>query len=371
MTAMRTLPLIMLLASTIVCAEEQAPPAPQSAPAPKEPFYLITDYLPQAIYDVDSVTGCFRVENTTGKEDNLELAVKVSDAGGAAVEEQSKPLVAPTSGFGQCQHTQDIRQAATIRFTLKKGAQKFGDVNVRLIRDDVPWPDTKIVNGRVVAVDNGDVVVPVVHRVLKVQNRAFAPIKWIVGDSAKEQNAKGEQALIFVPGRWPLNAANAGSNQKWIVLGPYAADGSMPVLRAFDQVLHELTKPTKDKDGKPASVPTRVAVCLPPEDLGVASDPRVYRMVVDALQARLIALGVKQIVLIPPFQFGTPDKYWQRMNSEVQESASVYGMQAVDPQEFLQEKLWRVDPDVEGAYGASPNPAGLKKIEQGLADLLP
>jgi hypothetical protein len=49
----------------------------------------------------------------------------------------------------------------------------------------------------------------------------------------------------------------------------------------------------------------------------------------------------------------------------------VYGAQAVDPAEFLNEKLWRVDPEVEGAYGASPNATGLKKIEQGLADLLP
>jgi hypothetical protein len=371
MLRLRLIPLLLVLATAAVHAEEQSPPSASPAKeAPKEPFYLITDYLPQAIYDADSVTGCFRVENTTGKEDNLELAIKVSDASGAVVEELNKPIVAPNSGFGQCQYTQDIRKAASVHFTLKKGATKYGEVNVRLIRDDVPWPDTKIVNGRVVATDNGDVVVPVVHRVLKVQNRAFAPIKWIIGDSAKEQKAKGEQAVIFVPGRWPLNAAaHTQSNQKWIVLGPYAADGSMPALRAFDQVIRELTP--KGGGGGPLANPPRVAICLPPEDLGVASDPRVYRMVVDALQARLIALGIKQIVLIPPFQFGTPDKYWQRMNSEVQESASVYGMQAVDPTEFLGEKLWRVDPEVEGAYGASPNPAGLKKIEQGLADLLP
>lgn len=362
---------ILILAMIAVSAyAEETPSTPQASAkeAAKEPFYLITDYLPQAIYDADSVTGCFRVENTTGKEENVDIAVKVTDESGGTVDENTKSLVAPTTGFGQCQHTQDIRKAAGIHYTLLKGSQKYGYVNVRLVRDDARWPDTKIVNGRLVAADNGDVIVPVVHRLLKVQNRAFAPIKWIVGDAPQQPKGKGELAVVFVPGKWPLSvAAHTQDKQKWVALGPYPQDGSMPVLRAFDQIVRELTPP----GGGPIANPPRVAICLPPEDLGVASDPRVYRMIVDALQARLVALGIKQIVLIPPFQFGTPEKYWQRMNSEVQESASVYGSQAVDPADFLNEKLWRVDPEVEGAYGASPNPAGLKKIEQGLADLLP
>ena len=371
---MRTTATLILIAVSAfgLHAEEGAQSGPpSSAPAKettKEPFYLITDYLPQAIYDADSVTGCFRVENTTGKDDTLDLTIKVTDDAGGTADEVTKPLLAPVSGFGQCQHTQDIRKAASIRFVLKKGTAKYGEVNVRLIRDGMAWPETKIVNGRLVAKDNGDVIVPVVHRLLKVQNRAFAPIKWIVGDAPQQPKSKGDSAVVFIPGRWPLNvAAHTQEKQKWVALGPYPADGSMPALRAFDQIVRELTP----KDGGTLANPPRVAICLPAEDLGVASDPRVYRMVVDAIQARLVAMGIKQIILVPPFQFGTPEKYWQRMNLEVQESASVYGMQAVDPGEFLNEKLWRVDPEVEGAYGASPNPAGMKKIEQGLADLLP
>src|SRR5882724_6140306 len=117
MRKMATL-LLIALAAHAARAEETAPPAPQSAPAPqsgtattKEPFYLITDYLPQAIYDADSVTGCFRVENTTGKEDSLDLAIKVTDDAGGTVEDVTKAVLAPISGFGQCQHTQDIRKA--------------------------------------------------------------------------------------------------------------------------------------------------------------------------------------------------------------------------------------------------------------------
>ena len=50
------------LAFSILAADTQ--PAASSARTDKKPFYLITDYLPQAIYAGDTLTACFRVENT-------------------------------------------------------------------------------------------------------------------------------------------------------------------------------------------------------------------------------------------------------------------------------------------------------------------
>ena len=388
--SMRRIRILTMLAGALIAAplcraEEPSTPnsGPQSQPAPKDPFYLITDYLPLAIYDADSVTGCFRVENTTGKEATLDLVVKTEDASGKTLEEITKPVAAPISGFGQCQYTQEARTPAAVVFTLRKGAEKIGEARVRLVRDADAWPETKIVNGRLVAKDNGDVVVPVIHRLLKTHDRAFVPLKWFLGDGGPAKQSKGEAAVAFIPGRWPLDIAahnqggnGAQSNQKWIALGPFPPDGSTPALRVFDQIVRALKPAGPAGPANPAApaaapLPARVAVCLPPDDLSVATDPRVYRIVVDGILARLQQLGIKQVIVVPPFQFGTPEKYWQRINSEVQEAAAVYGAQAVDPADFLNEKLWRVDPEVEGAYGASPNAEGLKKIEQGLADLLP
>jgi hypothetical protein len=48
----------------------------------------------------------------------------------------------------------------------------------------------------------------------------------------------------------------------------------------------------------------------------------------------------------------------------------VYGAGVLDPSGWLAEMLWRVDPAVEGVYGPFPNAAGMKMIEQALADLI-
>jgi hypothetical protein len=42
----------------------------------------------------------------------------------------------------------------------------------------------------------------------------------------------------------------------------------------------------------------------------------------------------------------------------------------VDPADCLDERLWRVNPAAENVYGNRPNAAGLKKIEQGLLNLV-
>src|SRR5438034_8240033 len=113
---------ILLAAASFACAKaEEKPPANDTAKTPaKLPFYLITDYLPLAIYDGDGVTGCFRVENTTGTEAKLELALTGLDAAGGTVRQVAKPVIAPVSGFASCQDSQDSHGVSSVRFTLKK-----------------------------------------------------------------------------------------------------------------------------------------------------------------------------------------------------------------------------------------------------------
>src|ERR1041384_2374531 len=178
---MRTLLIFSILAFAFgVAAEEKPPSDPVKTPA-KQPFYLITAYLPLAIYDGDGVTGCFRVENTTGTEAKLELNLTALDATGTAVRNESKPVTAPVSGFASAQDSQDSHGVTTVRFTLKKDGEKIGDAAVRLIRETDPWPATKVSNGRLIMAESGEILVPAVHRVIRVQERDYAPIKWLVG----------------------------------------------------------------------------------------------------------------------------------------------------------------------------------------------
>jgi hypothetical protein len=373
---MRLFKTVLVLIAATACAHAEDKPLSSDTKADtvktpaKLPFYLITDYLPLAIYDGDGVTGCFRVENTTGAEAKLELSLTALDEKGATLRQNAKQVTAPVSGFASCQDSQDSHSVTSVRFTLKKDAEKLGEAMVRLIRESDPWPVTKVANGRLVVAESGEILVLAVHRVIRVQERDYAPIKWLIGKDEPAKKEAAGNALIFVPGRWPL-AKNAVEQKgvKWLLLGPYPPDGSTPILRALDQVVTTLTKDPSLLGTGPDK--PRVSICLPPEDLGVATDPRVYRIVVDGLLARLQALGVKQLGIVPPFQFGTPEKYWERICAEVQESAAAYGARAVDPADFLNEKLWRVDPETEGAYGACPNSNGLKRIEQALVDLVP
>lgn len=111
-------------------------------------------------------------------------------------------------------------------------------------------------------------------------------------------------------------------------------------------------------------------IFLPPEDLDVATAPRLYRIMLEALLARLMHAGAKQITLIPPLRFGTPAEQRQALWQVVYDAAATYEVQALDLNNCLQESFWRADPAEEGVYGARPNAEGLKKIEQGLAKLL-
>ncbi|MGD0093717.1 MAG: hypothetical protein ABSE73_27725 [Planctomycetota bacterium] len=344
--------------------------ADEAPPPHAKPLYLITDYLPVAIYERDNVVGSFRIENTTGAEARLDLTTTACDAAGKVVHEQVQTLAAPPSGFGQAQASQDSVGVARVKFVLHahgpeaQAPSEVAAVAVRLVRDEDPWPVTEIRAGRLVDAETKEVLVPVVERRVRKEDRAFAPVKWLL-DSAPIVRLAGK-AMAFIPGRWGLKSAGAPET---VLLGPYPPNGAPPVLCAVSEILNNLLaeRAAKDQDAAPLA---QVLVCLPPEDFDVATDPCVYRATIAALLAHVAHPALKKVLLVPPFQYGTPEKSCEALWHEVREAARAYGATVVDPADCLDEKLWRTNSAVEGVYGNHPNSAGLKKIEQGILNLV-
>ena len=342
----------------------------------KPPFYLITDYLPVAIYERDSVVGCFRVENTTGAEARLELVSTAYDEKGQTISERAQAFTAPATGFGQVQGTQGSGGCAKITFLVRKGQEAVGAVTVRLLREADAWPPSLVRAGRLMTADGSEVIIPmVVRRAKKEEERAFAAVKWLL--KTAEQGGGGGRTLFFVPERWRLTGVVAADASKVsgkdapaemiMALGPYEPNGAPPILRAVSQILAVLCA---DADAGNKEAWAQVLICLPPEDLDVATDPRVYRVLLEALLTRAAGLQAGKVLVVPPFQYGAPAKNSDALWREVSGAASACGVSAVDPAEYVEEPLWRVDPAVEGVYGIRPNAAGLKKIEQGLLNLV-
>jgi hypothetical protein len=176
-----------------------------------------------------------------------------------------------------------------------------------------------------------------------------------------------------VPGAWNLKIPSA------IPLGPWPASASAPILNTLDRVMNTLTSqrpampkpaPAKDKEQERLAVPDRLVLLLPPEDLELATDPRGYRVTLDALLSRLAQAGVSQIMLIAPFKFGCNEAHRKCLWHEVHAAAPLYAAKVLDPTDWMNESAWRADPDVPRVYAAAPNAAGRKMIEQALADLI-
>jgi hypothetical protein len=356
--------LIVLLAALLPSSafaearSDPQPPAQAPEPPPKKPFYLITDYLPPAIYDGDEITACFRVENTTGADADLELLVLIKDSDGRELSRKSLPVKATARQFATCQTALDSRAGASLSFTLNKSGNEVASAKAMLIRDETPWPQTRVRLGRLETDPSGEAIIPVVRKRIKNEERAYSPLRWLLNEDAAESQQKSAGALAFVPGRWRMSE---GKSASYVALGPYAADGCPPILRAVDQILKRVAKGDAQ----------RLVILLPPEDLDVASDPRIYRTVLDALLAHLKTLKVEKVTLVPPLHYGSGENHRQMLWKSVHEQASAYEVESVDATEQLDEMLWRADPEVKGGYGVRPNSGGLKKIEQALANLLP
>jgi hypothetical protein len=345
-------------------AEEAVRPVATSASAAKGPLYFIIDYLPVAIYDRDGITGCFRVENSSGAEAKLDFVFTSFNEAGETLKENTQAVTAAPNGFTAFQGTLDSRMAARVTFSLRNGKDVLGSVALRLVRDEAAWPATVIRGGRIELAEGGDVLLPAVTKRIRKEDRAFAPMKWILGNGEAAKSKDSVPSIVFKPGRWGANEkARAAQTQ----LGPYELNGAPPVLFALNQILSRAPGLLAEEKNGPA----QFVICLPPEDLDAATDPRVYRTLVDGLLAHLARLPAKKFFVVPPFQYGAREKAAAALAHEVNSAAGVYGMIAVDPSEYLNEKLWRVDPEKEGVYGIRPNATGLKKIEQGLFNLIP
>ena len=355
----RVLAIGLAVATLSQAAEDVTRPVATPAAVVKSPYYFIIDYLPAVIYDRDSVTGCFRVENTSGAEAKLDFVSTVFNESGEILKESTQPVTAASTGFTSFQGSLDSRLAGRMNFSLRNGKDVLGSVSLRLLRDDAPWPATTVRSGRIELTDGGDVLLPAVAKRIRKEDRSFAPMKWILGKGDAPAVKSAVPSVVFMPGRWSDDKTPAR-------LGPYELNGAPPILVAMDRILKRAPVLLDD-----LKTPAQLVISLPPEDLDAATDPRVYRAILDGLLAHATRLSAKKVFVVPPFQYGAREKAAAALVREVELACGAYGVVAVDPSEYLNEKLWRVDPDKEGVYGIRPNATGLKKIEQGLFNLIP
>jgi hypothetical protein len=373
-------------------AAEQTPPITTTQPpAEKKPFYLIVDYLPPALYSGEPLTACLRVENTTAAAADVTVRAEIFDAEGKSLKVSEEKLEAKPNAFADYRKDLDLRDAARVAFALKTPQGDVTGPIVRLVRDADPWPDAEVKDGRLVelaakeagAEARPTVLVPVVERVKREGDRTFAPVKWALGIKNQDAQATITRAVLMLPGAWakPKEPATPGTPSPSTpapmdfgalapekaanpaALGPYEPTGCAPILRAFNDALRVLAE-LKEK-------PERAVIVLPPEDLEVATEPRLYRVVLEALLERLARAGVKQAVLAPPRKYGVPQARADLLRAEVREAAEFRGARMLDWGEALDEMAWRLDPESPGVYGRKPNAEGQKKIAQKLSDLLP
>lgn len=340
--------------SFAVCGAESAAPI-----GAHSTVYLITDYLPPAIYEGDGLTACFRIENTASVKSAFEVTAKASDAAGAELKAVVEKVIVAPGAFGTVKFEFETKRVARIHFELKSAGEPsvIAVENVALLRDEDRWPATQILNGRIVLAEGGDAAIPVVQKKRAVEERAFAPVKWLFGSPADEGAARTGKSIAFAPGGWQLNAAVARP------LGPWPVNGSIPILNALNQILSELR-------GAAAEEFKRVAILLPPEDLDFATDPRTYRVALDALLARLAKAGVTRVTLFAPFKYGCNEAHRKALWRAIHESATVNAVKVLDPLDWMGEAQWRADPAVPKVFGQRPNLEGRKMIEQALADLI-
>ena len=312
--------------------------------------FLVMDYLPPANYEGDNLSVCFRIENASDKKAEFEVLAKSVDADGKDMPAQTMKASAAANAFGAAKFEFETRRTGKIRFELKRAgvATALAQTNVVLLRQDDSWPATKLVNGRIVLASDNTFVVLLVEKKRKQEDRAFGPWRWLFGDG--DDGGKGDgAAVVYAPASWRLNVGGIKG------LGPWALDGSVPILNMVDRILTDVSAGTKAQ---------RMVIVLPPEDLTLATDPRTYRLALDALLARLPKAGVVRTTLIAPYQYGCNTTHLNALWHEVHESAAVNGCTAIDPVDWSGEAQWRTDPSVPKVYGPIPNATGRRAVEQ-------
>ena len=375
--------------------EARTPAAPPSAPEVQKRFYVLVDYLPAALYEGEPLTACLRIENTTSKDAEVAVLAESLDRNQKVVRSSVEKILVKTCAFGSYQKDLALREVASVRFTLQTPQGDQAGPVVRLLQEQDPWPGFVVRNGRLTAAAGGAVLVPVAHRITRDDRRAYAPVKWALGLQDQDPGGPVERGFLLLPGCWgtPRREAQTAQDTGQIpegkssrrevepsaqperdfellwsgrvpahgVLGPYLPEGAPPILCAVGDALRALPRPAPD----------RVIILLPPEDLDIATDPRVYRIALEILLARLKAMGIRQTVLVPPLRFGVPEKRRKLLLEEIREAAQIYAARVVNWEDELDEKNWRLDPETSGVYGRKPHPESLKKIGQKLNGLLP
>jgi hypothetical protein len=344
----------------------KAEDAPTAAETPTPPsFNRIVEYTPTAVYVGDSITCCFRVENATTATAELELLTQTFDADGKELRSQLKNLNLAAQKTKSIQIDLDSESGKKILFTLrrKNETEMIEQTRMCLVRDNEVWPDTAVRNTRMETHRDAEIIVLLVKKRRRVEDRSYAPLKWLVASTTGTTSGVSEgSGVAYVPNRWEIE-----KSARRQIIPSYKNNGVSPILMATDAILKSLQKIKSDTQ----TVPERIVVALPPEDLDVGTDPQVYKLVLETLLSQMHLLGVKEIVLIPPVQFGAAEQPLRSLWKVVHETARLYHCQSVDVTEYMKEQGWRIDAASKGVYGLKPNAEGLKKFEQGLTNLLP
>lgn len=319
--------------------------------------FLIVDYLPTANYEGDGLSACFRIENASGRQAAFEITARPVDAAGKDMDAQVVKVTAAAGTFAAGKFDFETRRTARIAFELKRSGEDkvLAKTSAVLLREDDPWPATKIANGRLTLSSDGSIVIPLVQKTRIVEHREFALTRWLLGDG--DDGADGGLGVAYAPASWRLNINGVRG------LGPWTLDGSVPILNAVDRILSDLSAPG-------AAKVQRMAIVLPPEDLDLATDPRTYRMALDALLARLPKAGVVRTTLIAPSRYGCNAAHQKALWREIHESAAANSAKAIDSMDWSGEAQWRADPSTSKVFGPIPNADGRKRIEQAVAKVL-
>lgn len=319
--------------------------------------YLILDYLPPAIYEGDALSVCFRVESAGLSSAALELRGRAFDAAGKELKTISKKVQPAPGEFASATLDFETETAARITVELLEGTVATAAFAAVLQREDAPWPETRAAQGRLVLASNGDTLVPLVRKKRAVEERAFAPLDWVLGRGAQSAPARDGKTLLFAPAKWALKLESIAP------LGPFSASDGTPMLRAMDAILSACRQ-------QGAAKISRVVILLPPEDLELGTDSRTYHLVLNALLARLHKAGVAQTLLFAPFKFGCNEAHRGALWKEAHASAALYAAHIDDPADWMAPAAWLADPNAPGAFAPQPNAAGRKMIEQALSDLI-
>ena len=350
-----------------------------------EPLSLLVDYLPVALYVKEPLTACFRLENSGAKALKIRLAAQSQDGQGHTLATQAESLEIPAGGAGNYQKDHDLEGVRRIGFELKLDGRELKGPAVRMVGEGDPWPRSEVREGRLVEVQTGEILVLIVARRKKDEQRTWSPLRWVLGRDEQQDDGQAGPLKIFLPGAWAVQATPAGNRAGTsaeaqaakeeggldfeqlaalgqgksgppVALGPYPFDGAAPIMKALADGL--------GRGGAPGL--QRVILCLPPEDLEVGTDPRVYQIALEAWLIRLAQAGVRQVLVLPPFKYGIPKRRQELLWRATEAAGRVTGARIEEVSGLLEERYWRVEPAQKGVYGRRPNAEG----RQALAKLL-